>query len=173
MLSDTAVVPDMHQVVELNAVPKAIDAGFSPDLNVIANLHASDLRELLIAIRAAHKSKAIGSQDATGVQHGAIANADVIVDSDARVQHATGADARARSDGATSADTGAFADSDSRADHCVRSDGGGRCDHGIWRDHCRGMRACDDGRRRIEQPDNTGEAAAWIVNANQRAARGE
>ena len=35
------------------------------------------------------------------------------------------------------------------------------------------MHARSNRRPRIEQPDHAGEAAAWIVNANHRAAGGE
>ena len=62
---------DVHQVVEFDAVAdasdaqrRAIDAGVRADLDVVADLDASDLRELLIAVRAAHESEAVGAEHA-------------------------------------------------------------------------------------------------------------
>src|SRR5579871_1763598 len=123
MPADAAIVADMHQIVELGSVANrrdaergAIDTGICADFDIVADFHPADLREFLIVIAGSDEAKAVGAEYAAGVQHGAVADADVVVNCDVGVEMAViaqsdaGADHAARPDVATLANTSAGPD---------------------------------------------------------------
>ncbi len=76
------VVPDLDLVVELDAVADhgvldraAIDGRVGADLDVIADAHAADLRDLEPAALFAREPEAVGADHAARMQHAARADA--------------------------------------------------------------------------------------------------
>ena len=137
----------------------AIDAGVGADLDIVADLDAADLRKFLVTVAGADEAEAVGAEDAAGVQHGAISDGDVFVDCHVGMQQAIVADADIRTDGAVRADAGTLADA-ARLRRWWRTDRWRRMDAicGIGSDHGSWMNAGFDGRRRIKQTDDAGEA---------------
>ena len=110
-------MPDVDQIVELGAIAdrgdaqsRAIDAGIRADLDIIADLDAADLREFFVMVAGAHESKSVRAQHAAGMEDGAIADSDVVIDSHVGMQQAIRADADAVSDGASGAQARSFSD---------------------------------------------------------------
>ena len=68
ILANLAVVADVDQVVDLDAISdlshaksRAVYTGIGSDLDVIADLDAADLRELLVMIAGADKAETVGA----------------------------------------------------------------------------------------------------------------
>src|ERR1019366_2405048 len=91
--ADAAVVADVHHVVELGSLTDggdsqrgAVDARIGADLDIVADLHAAHLRELLPAVPLHHVAETIRADHHAGMQNGAAADVHVVVDGDVRVQ---------------------------------------------------------------------------------------
>jgi UDP-N-acetylglucosamine acyltransferase len=178
--ANAAVVPYVDQVVELHAVAnlsdaegRPVDAGVGADLDVVADFHAPDLRELFVAIAVADKAEAVGAQDAARVQYGAIADGNAVVDGDARMQHTVRAEADARADRAARADTAAFADPRSGSDTRVGPDGHRFRNLDIGGDHGAGMNAGCRRHGRAEKSNDSGETRPRVGYSNHGPARGK
>src|SRR5713101_3952082 len=134
VLSDVAVVPDLHQVVDLRAAADdrrahggAVDGGIGADLDVVLDDESPDLGDLLVRGSVEGITEAIGAEDGPGVDDHAIPNADPVAYHDPRVQHHVGSEHR------SAAHIGERAHERARADHRVTLD----------------HRAGADGRRRM------------------------
>lgn len=177
---DAAVVADVDHVVELDAVAQfgdaeggTVDGGVGPDFAVVAELDGADLRELLVGAVDFDEAEAVGSEDDAGVEDGAGADGDAIVDGDAGVEEAVGADdgvvpdGAAGADGGVGADDGAFADDGVGADVDVFAELGGAGDGGG------GVDAGGVFFGRVEQRERHGEGRARVLDADEGAAGGE
>src|SRR5713226_466964 len=83
---------DVHQVVELRTATDArtaqrasIHAGVRTQFDVVFNDHGSDLRKLVVALLVADITKTVCANDYTGMQDHSIANGDVVIDHDVRM----------------------------------------------------------------------------------------
>src|SRR4029077_4865671 len=113
--TDARVVADLDLVVELHAFlddriveRAAVDRGGCADLDIIADPHAADLRDLHPAPVVVGDAEAVGadhgarvhddapSQRAAGIEHHARIEAAVVADLHALAHHAAGADRDAR-----------------------------------------------------------------------------
>src|SRR5581483_3933481 len=115
--SDAAVVGDVDHVVQFRAVADgsdaqsgAIDAGVGADFDVVADLDAADLGKFLVVTARECKPEAVGPHDAPGVQDGAIADSNLVVNRDVRVQRARRADLDIRADRTSRSDAAIGAD---------------------------------------------------------------
>ncbi len=85
--ADLAVVADVDQIVELGAVTDAgdaercaVDAGVGADLDIVADDHFADLRELdVVAVFVEREAEAIGADHAAGVEDGVAADAHAVI----------------------------------------------------------------------------------------------
>ena len=96
VFADSAVVPDVHQVVDLRAVVNqrisqcaTVYAGVRPNLNIRANLDTANLRKLLVAAVLQHKPKAVGPDHAARMQNRPGSDLDARVNCDIRVDPAS------------------------------------------------------------------------------------
>src|SRR5579875_3438575 len=141
MFSDRAIMGDVHQVIDFRSFADAgctqrrtIHAGIGADLDIITNLHSSDLRKFLVAICRESEPKSISADDTTGMQHDARANAHTIVNRDACMQHAVLADIdlfanmTASPNRTCSANFAMRPDGDISANHTIRPHPGARVD---------------------------------------------
>ena len=168
---------NVNQVIELGSVADgsdsqrgAIDAGVGANLDIVADLDAADLRELLVTITGANEAEAVGAEHATGVQHGTVAEDHVIVNCNVRVENTIVADADARSDGTIGADAGAFANEGTWAHLSERTDGSGWLDARVFGDGRTGVNPGNHRGPGIQQPDHPGESTARIFHADYCAA---
>ena len=93
------------------------------------------------------------------MQHGAIADGDVVIDGDVGMQQAIRADAHTRADGATRANGRAHANARAGADARAAPMAADGRDLGVGRDDGGGMNAGSDGGLRIEKSDHG--ARSW------------
>ena len=107
------------------------------------------------------------------MQHGAIADADVVIDGYVSMQQAIRADANARAHCTTVRPRRAFANGGAGAHGRVRSDRRGASNLASGSDHCRGMDPWDDGRPRISTPITAAKRARGFVDANHCSAGGK
>lgn len=119
--ADFAVMADVDHVVDLRAIADfgdaeggAIDAGVSSEFDVVAEDDAADLWEVLVVILFPHVSEAVGAQNYAGVQHDAVAELDIGIQCDVRMQNALLTNAAAVADDAVGSDGGARVDARSR-----------------------------------------------------------
>ena len=82
MLADSAVVPDLHEVVDLRAGAdpraaglRAVDARVRADLHVVVEHHVADLRNSLERPSTKRPAEAVAADHAARVQHDAVADA--------------------------------------------------------------------------------------------------
>src|SRR6185437_3262875 len=143
MLSDMAVVRDLYEIVDLGPLDDSrrsglstVDARVGADLDVVAELHVADLRDLAKRAVDEDVTESVASDDRSRLQHDALSRnatveqhrawmkervfADDGVCSDDRAckKHGSGPNARAGADG------------HQRADHDVVADLGGLVDDG-------------------------------------------
>ena len=92
MLADAAVVPDLHEIVDLRAGAdaraarlRAVDARVRADLDVVFEHHVSDLRDSFRSALDERPAEAVAADDAAGVQHDAVAD-DAVPDMTRRVR---------------------------------------------------------------------------------------
>jgi len=179
MPADLAVVPDMNQVVELGAISDpgvvqrpAIHARIGADLDIVSNLHPSDLRELLVVIGFHDKSESVGTDYGTRIQDDPVSQANVAINLSSRFESALDAESRITCDESLSADDGA------------RSDDGPGFDHREWPDlnlitevSCgihtsRRVDGSNDFPRTRQRSHRTSEGPARLGNSDDRAVSG-
>lgn len=177
--TDLAVVPDMNQVVEFGPISDArvvqrpaIHARIGADLDIVSDLHASNLRELLVVIRFHDKSESVGADYGTCIQDDPVSQANVAVNLGARFESALKPESRIACDESVSADDGA------------RSDDGPGLDHREWSDlnlitevscgiHAsRRVDGSNDFPRTRQRSHRTSEGPARLGNSDDRAVSG-
>src|ERR1700730_17472690 len=85
VFAHVAVVPDLHQVVDLAAAAhdrlaegRAVDRGVGPDLDVVLDAQAAHLRDLAMGRAVEGVAEAVGAQHRAGVHDDPVADADVL-----------------------------------------------------------------------------------------------
>jgi len=158
---DSAVVTDVNQVVDFDAIPdlrhtesRAIDTRIGADLDIISNFDTSDLRKFFIAIPIADEPEAIGANHASGMKNRTIADRDVCVDCDVWMQEAVRAQTHTRSDGTAASDLRAFADARVRTDNSAGTDSYRVRYFGTGLDYGAGMNARSKRSRRVQHRDD-------------------
>jgi hypothetical protein len=143
MLADVAIVRDVNEIIELDAVGDAgdaegrsIDAAVSADLDVVADLDGANLWELFVTVSGQSEAEAIGAENASGMHNDASTDMDGVVDGYVCMycgsvfnDHAL-ADAAAVANGAAMFDARFVANDDVSTDETVGSNGCGRRDDG-------------------------------------------
>src|SRR3954463_2086654 len=109
--ADARVVADLDLVVELDAFldhgvveSAAVDGGVGADLDVVADAHRADLRDLHPAPTVVGDAEAVGADHHAGMHDDALAEGAASVDDDARIEAAVVADLDVVADDATGAD---------------------------------------------------------------------
>src|SRR5258706_11425651 len=150
--ADPAVVADLDLVVELDAVADdrvlesaAVDGGVGADLDVVADGHATGLRNLDPLPGIVGDAEAVGADHRARMNDGARADAAAGVDHDARIQAAV------------------LADRDALADHATRADRHARAEPGARRHAGRGMDALGLAGTRIEKLGHSGGGGVGVV----------
>src|SRR5688500_10762234 len=109
--ADAHVVADLDLVVELDALldhrvveRAAVDRGVGADLDVVADAHAADLRDLDPAALVGRDAEAVGADDRPGMHHDSLSKKAFRVNHDTRIQAAVIADDDVVADDAARAD---------------------------------------------------------------------
>ncbi len=114
---------DVDQVVDFRSVADAgdseggaIDAGVGSDFYAITDLHSSDLRKLFVHAVGEDETESVGADHAAGMQNYVIADFDVAINGDARMERAVVADMHVIADDGSGANGRAGGDADSGSD---------------------------------------------------------
>ncbi len=174
--SDSATMPDVHQVVELRAVSdhglferRPVNAAIGAYFHIIADFDSSCLRELLIVIVFKSEAETVGADYHTGVQRDAIADGDIMRNCNPRIDSAVGSQGRALADRYLGRNLSIPADVYSCADDCVGADRDASIQLGGLRHNRRGMDTGDGSGRWVEQVQDPREGIAWFGNTDHRA----
>src|SRR5262245_58906384 len=158
--ADAHVVADLNLVVELDALldhgvveRTAVDRGVGADLDVVADAHRADLRDLHPAAFVARDAEAVGADDGPGVNHHAFAQGTSRINHHPRIQAAAVADHHVVADHAAGANRNVL------AERCARRNHGG------------GMHAGRLQHHRIEELRYAGEIRVRIVRDDARQLR--
>ncbi|MNE31350.1 hypothetical protein D3C80_1249140 [compost metagenome] len=142
VVADLHVVRDHDLVVQLHAVADqgigqgtAVDGGVGTHLDVVAQGHAADLRDLLPDALLVGEAEAFAADYRAGLDHHPLADLHVVIEGHAGRQPATFTDDAAGADHAVGTQGHAGADLRVRLDHYVGADAGTRVDLGVGRDH--------------------------------------
>ena len=111
VVSEVAEVVDFHAVRDDGLVEGApVDARVGPNLDVVADLGASHLRNLDLPLAVEDETEPVGADDDAGVEDDAIADRRPRIKHHSRIQDAVGADGRAGADVTSGEDHSARAD---------------------------------------------------------------
>ena len=140
--ADAHVVADLHQVVDLGAVPdpgavggRAVHATVGADLDVVADHHVADLRDLVVAAGVEGEAEAVGPDHHPGVQDAPRADDALLADHDPGIEEARLAHLGPRADVATRHHDRTGAEPGARLDHAMRTDRDVLAERGVRRDH--------------------------------------
>src|SRR5262249_8214746 len=132
VVADAAVVRDVHEVVELDAVAdtsdaegRAVDAGVGADFAIITDFDGANLRELLVTACFTGEAEAVRADHRAGMNYCILADAHAVVNGDAGIEAGMWADLHACADGAGRVDAYAGSNEGLRANDGVRADLGG------------------------------------------------
>src|SRR6478672_14845 len=127
--TDAHVVCDLDLVVELDAIldhrvfeRAAIDRGVRADLDIVADAHAADLRDLDPAFAVERETEAVGADHGAGMHDHSVADEAAVVHADAGMEARIGpygsiaSNRNARPDQRARPDAGACADARTRPD---------------------------------------------------------
>src|SRR6266545_3768989 len=144
VLADLAVMPDLHQVVDLRAPADhrvaerpPIDGAVGPDFHVSVDPQAAHLGDFAMGRAVERIAESVGAQHGSGVHDHAVPDADAVPDDDPGVEPHLITECRVHPDKTERSDAAAGADHRPALDHSMRAD----CRGGI---HPRAGR--DDGR---------------------------
>src|SRR5215469_2346676 len=127
IVTDLAVVPDVHQVIDLRAGPdtrslkcSAVDRTVGANFNLIFNVKLSDLREFFMCAgsRVANVPKAIASENCAGVNDHAIAKSRAGINGHIWINLAFFPNGYTVAEPASRSNPGAVANADVFLDHC-------------------------------------------------------
>src|SRR3569623_216717 len=176
--TDRHVVRHLDQVVELDALldhrvfqRPAVDGGAGADLDIVADQHAADLRELLPAAVVRRKTEAVRADHAARVQDGTIPHFAAVIQRDVGVQQTVVADAGMVADNAVGADNRACAHHGAGADHRAGANAGVGGYPGVYGNRRRGMDARGRARRRVQQGRNAREIQVRVGRKDARQRR--
>ena len=174
--SDSATMPDVHQVVELRAVSdhglferRPVNAAIGAYFHIIADFDSSCLRELLIVIVFKSEAETVAADYHTGVQRDAIADGDIMRNRNPRIHSAVGSQGRALADRYLGRNLSIRADVYSCADDCIGADRDALIQLSGLRHNRRGMDTGDGSGRWVEQVQDPREGIAWFGNTDHRA----
>src|ERR1700733_8044160 len=126
MAADHAIMPDLAEVIDLGSLADhgvahaaAIYSRAGPDLDVVMNDDAADLRNFDMPFGARHKAEPVLADMAGGMDQDTVAEMGM-------------GDRAAGPDGAIVADPNALTDDGMSADQCAGPDSGRWSDHGKW-----------------------------------------
>src|SRR5690606_17130659 len=148
VVTDLHVVRDHDLVVQLHAIADqgvgqrtAIHRGVGTNLDVVADGHPTDLRDLLPDALFVGKPETFTANHRTGLDHHTLADPYVVVQRHARSQPATIADHATSADHAMGTDADLGTDACTALDDRIGADAGTRIDHGILSHMSSGMNA--------------------------------
>src|SRR5258706_12383692 len=160
MRADARVVADLDLIVELHALlddgvveRTAVDRGVGTDLDIVADAHRADLRDLDPAPVVVGDAKAVGADHRPRMDDHPLAERAPRVDHDARIEAAI------------------FADLDLVAYHAAGADRDARAQLCAFRHHGRGMHARRLRAHRIEDLRHAREVEIGIVGHDTRPRR--
>src|SRR3989338_8788065 len=149
MRADAHVVRNLNLVVQLHSVldhrvvqRAAVDGGVRADLDIIADHHAADLRNLDPAPLVHRDAETVRTDHRAGMRDQVVADHAVMINNNMRVQPGMAADNRIRADAATLADDAECSYRRALADHRHCGDAVRRID----------SRACTDHRAVVHTP---------------------
>src|ERR1700730_5246005 len=138
VFSHVAVVPDLHQVVDLAAAAhdrlaegRAVDRGVGPDLDVVLEAQAAHLRDLAVGLPVERIAEAVGAQHRSRVDDDPVADTHVLADHHVGVQADILAEHRAAPHERERPHAAARPDHRLRLHHRERADGRRAVDAGV------------------------------------------
>src|SRR6266478_8483670 len=175
VLAHVAVVPDLHQVVDLGAAAhdrlaqgRAVDRGVGPDLDVVLDAQAAHLRDLAMGLSVEGVAEAVGTQHRSGVDDDPVADAHVLADHDVGMQAHVLAEHRAAPHERERPHAAARPDDRFRLHHRERADGRGAVDAGSP-GHAGGRVHPGLGPRLgMEEPEQHDQRLLGVVDPEQR-----
>jgi hypothetical protein len=159
--ADVAVVSHLYQIVDLAAIADyrivqraAIDGRIGANLDIVADGHRTDLRNLDPVLALRRETEAIGTDNRTGMNNHPLTDPATVVDGDIRIQDPAVADTDIVPHHTAGMDDNAFAEADILAEDDIRRDR--RAGWNRRLDDCRRMNTAETDPNRIQQGGDTG-----------------
>src|SRR6266850_1599989 len=177
VLPDLNIVGDVHQVIDLCALPNysgvegaAVDSYVGADLNVISDDQQSDLRKLFVPAggEVAHIAESVTPQNRSRVHVYPVTYAGARIHGDGVADVTLSADYHLAPYSAPRPDAGAFADDGVFADYGIRSDRDVLREFCRMMNDCRGVHAGGLASRRTDNARSAGKGNARLLRNQQR-----
>ncbi len=173
MVADLAIVSDVDQVVEFDAIAdtgdaqgSAVQAGVGADLHIVAHFQSADLRKFLPHTGHRNEAEAISAQNCSRVDDTAFTDDNRIIDRYARMEDGFRANADVLADGATGTYDRVIADMAARSNESLGADAG-TCAHRRAIFHnCGGVDAGLGFSGRIKDLERGSKSGPWVICAD-------